>query len=129
MRIGMVSDRLGVPASTIRYYEKVGLIERQHRVSGRREFNDRALLVLQFVQLAQSAGFTIAETRALLESYVDDPSPAGMWQPFAQAKRGSIREQIKSLRQMDRVLAALLSCECATLDECVALACGTNDGG
>ena len=123
MRIGMVAERLGVPASTIRYYEKVGLVERQHRISGRRDFDTRSMLVLQFVQLAQAAGFTLAETKALLQSYSSDPGPAGMWQPFAEAKRVSIREQIKRLKQMDRLLTALLSCECETLDACVQLAC------
>ena len=66
MKIGEVARRLGVPASTIRYYEREGLIERQHRVSGRRQFDERALLMLQFAQLAQAAGFTIAETKGLL---------------------------------------------------------------
>ena len=28
MKIGDVADRLGIAASTIRYYEKVGLIDR-----------------------------------------------------------------------------------------------------
>ena len=62
MQIGDVARKLDMPASTIRYYEKVGLIERQQRVSGRRQFNDRALFALRFVQLAQAAGFTIGET-------------------------------------------------------------------
>ena len=86
MRIGMVAERLGVPASTIRYYEKVGLIERQHRISGRRDFDQlsRSMLVLQFVQLAQAAGFTLAETKALLQSYSSDPGPAGMAPVFAK---------------------------------------------
>ena len=96
MRIGMVAERLGVPASTIRYYEKVGLIERQHRISGRRDFDARSMLVLQFVQFAQAAGFTLAETKALLQSYSSDPGPAGMWQPFAEAKRVSIRAGCES---------------------------------
>ena len=78
MKIGDVSERLGIPASTIRCYEKVGLIERQRRVSGQRYFDDRALFALRFIQLAKAAGFTIAEMKSLLESYAKDPSPAGL---------------------------------------------------
>ena len=122
MKIGDVAERLGIPASTIRYYEKVGLIERQRRVSGRRYFDDRALFALRFIQLAQAAGFTIAEMKSLLESYAKDPSPAGLWKPFAETKQVSIRQQIETLQQMDRVLTELVNCRCSTLAECVRLA-------
>ena len=122
MKIGDVAERLGIPASTIRYYEKVGLIERQRRVSGRRYFDDRALFALRFIQLAQAAGFTIAEMKSLLESYAKDPSPVGLWKPFAEMKQVTIRQQIETLQQMDRVLTELVNCRCSTLAECVRLA-------
>jgi len=119
MKIGEVSDKLGMPASTIRYYEQVGLIDRQRRVSGRRQFDERAIFALEFVRLAQAAGFTIAETKSLLEAHAANPGPAGVWVAEAHAKREHIRRQIRDLRQMERVLAALLSCECATLGDCL----------
>ena len=122
MNIGDVAEQLRIPASTIRYYEKVGLIERQRRVSGRRCFDDRALVALRFVQIAQAAGFTIAEIKSLLESHARDPSPAGLWKPFAEKKQVTIRQQIKTLRQMDHILAELINCRCSTLAECIRLA-------
>ena len=122
MQIGDVARKLDMPASTIRYYEKVGLIERQQRVSGRRQFNDRALFALRFVQLAQAAGFTIGETKSLLESYAKDPSSTGIWKPFAETKQLEVRQQIDTLQQMDRVLTGLIGCRCSSLEACVALA-------
>ncbi len=119
MKIGDVSVKLGLPASTIRYYEKVGLIDQQRRVSGRREFDDRALFALEFVRLAQAAGFTIAETKSLLDAYAEDPSVKGTWRLQATTKRDTIRNQIKELRQMDNILSEILSCSCPTLTECV----------
>ena len=119
MKIGDVADQLGIPASTIRYYEKVGLIEPPERISGRRQFNKRAIHTLRFIKFAQVAGFTLAEMQSLLELYADDPSPAGMWNAIAAEKRTTIRQQIKSLRQMDRILTELLKCQCPTLSECV----------
>lgn len=122
MKIGEAAERLGIPASTIRYYETVGLIEPQRRVSGRRSIDQRAISTLKFIQLAQAAGFTIAEMRSLLEYYAKDPSPAGMWNTIAEGKKAAVRRQIKTLRQMDRLLTELLKCECSTLTECVELA-------
>jgi MerR family redox-sensitive transcriptional activator SoxR len=108
-----------MPASTIRYYETIGLIDPQRRISGRRVFDDRAVFALEFVQLAQAAGFSIAEMKSVLQSHADDPSPAGVWAVLAEKKRSDIRAQIKELERMDRVLTALLSCRCASLSECV----------
>lgn len=119
MKIGDVSTRLGMPASTIRYYEKIGLIDPQHRISGRREFDDSALFALKFVRLSQAAGFTLAETKSLLDANADDPSPAGIWKSLAAGKRSTIRTQIEELKQMDRILSELLSCSCTSLTECV----------
>ncbi len=119
VNIGEVSARLNIPASTIRYYEKVGLIEQQGRQSGRRQFNEQALYTLQFVQLAQAAGFTIAETKALLQSYHADGSANGLWNPMAKSKRLSIREQIEKLEYMDGILEKLIQCRCKSLKSCV----------
>ena len=122
MKIGDVARQLDMPASTIRYYEKVGLIERQRRVSGRRQFNDRALFALRFVQLAQAAGFTIAEIKSLLESYAQDPTDTGIWKPFAETKQAEVRRQIDTLQRMDRVLTELIGCRCSSIEACVQLA-------
>jgi DNA-binding transcriptional MerR regulator len=119
MNIGSVSQKLGIPASTIRYYEKIGLIEPQHRVSGRRHFDLPALFALEFVRLAQSAGFSIAEIKSLLKSYQNDPSAKGPWVAMAEEKRTVLKTQIQELRQMDRILSELVSCNCESLTDCI----------
>ncbi len=122
MQIGEVAKTLDMPASTIRYYEKVGLIEHQQRVSGRRLFDERALFALRFVRLAQAAGFTIGEIKSLLESHAQDPSAAGIWKPFAETKQAEVRQQIDTLQQMDRVLTELIGCRCSSIETCVQMA-------
>lgn len=119
MKIGEVSAKLGVPASTIRYYEKVGLLEPQQRISGRRVFNNNAILALEFIQLAQGAGFSIGEIKSLLGAYADDPSPAGIWRSLAVRKREAVRKKMQELAQIDSVLSELLTCSCKSLTECV----------
>ena len=116
---GTLAGHSGVNSETIRYYEKEGLIEHQSRVSGRRKFNDQAIVTLQFVQLAQAAGFTITETKSLLENHRQDPSRTGLWRPLVEQKQARIQQQIKDLQQMDRILDQLNLCECSTLKQCV----------
>jgi MerR family copper efflux transcriptional regulator len=119
MKMGDVSTKTGMPASTIRYYERVGLIERQRRVSGRREFDEGALFALEFVTLAQNAGFTIAQTKVLLEAQFGDPKRAGVWRTLATEKRAAIQNQIKELKQMETILTEMMSCRCESLVQCV----------
>ncbi len=119
MKIGDVSAKLGMPASTIRYYEKIGLIKPQHRISGRREFDERALFALEFVRLSQAAGFTISETKSLLDAYSTDPSAKGAWVSQAQKKKLEIDIKMKELMQMDIILSEILSCKCVSLTECI----------
>ncbi len=124
MKIGDVSAELGIPASTIRYYEQVGLLEPQRRVSGQRAIDAEAVLTLRFIQLAQAAGFSIAEMRPLQESYSADPNTGRMWRTLAGEKQTAVRDQISALKQMDRLLSEMLKCECASLEACVELAVG-----
>ena len=39
--IGQVSERTGLPISTLRYYDKEGLFPHMERVSGARRFSER----------------------------------------------------------------------------------------
>jgi len=122
VKIGDVAERLGIPASTIRYYEKKGLINPPERVSGKREFSKSSLVALRFIQLCQAAGFTIGEIRSLLEHYMNDPSAAGLWQPVVKTKRTELRKQLAELKQMDAVLGELMKCRCESIEQCVSVA-------
>ncbi len=121
MKIGKVAEKLGIPASTIRYYEKVGLIDPQRRVSGQREFDQQTLLALRIIKLAQAVGFTLDETKTLRNSYTqgDQSLQSRNWIPFAKAKRAEIRQQIQQLQEMDQILSDVISCQCVSLESCV----------
>lgn len=121
MKIGTLADRLGIPASTIRYYERVGLIDPPPRVSGIRRFNNSAITTLRFIQLAQAAGFTLSEIKTLQSNSAGNASPTGMWTAFAQAKHADVRRQITDLERMEQILTSLMRCDCPTLSACVEL--------
>ena len=67
MRVGELSQRSGVSASTLRYYEKLGLLQRASRsASGYREYTKEALDQLGLIQRAKELGFSLREIRSLL---------------------------------------------------------------
>jgi DNA-binding transcriptional MerR regulator len=52
-----VVRQTGVPSSTLRYYERVGLLASAHRGSnGYRQYDDRALDRLRFIARAKGLG-------------------------------------------------------------------------
>jgi DNA-binding transcriptional MerR regulator len=69
MTVSELAKRAGVGPQTIRYYEKRGLLPRPSRwgAGDYRDFDDDALSALRFIHAAKSAGFTLGETKQLLE--------------------------------------------------------------
>jgi DNA-binding transcriptional MerR regulator len=66
MKIGELADRTGIPASTIRYYEKEGLLPKAQRgANGYRVYRDQALERLDLIQLGQKLGFSLDTIRSI----------------------------------------------------------------
>jgi len=67
MLIGEAAQRSGIPAHTIRFYERRKLVSRATRLpSGYRVYSDRVLDELRFIRRAQRLGLTLEETREIL---------------------------------------------------------------
>src|SRR3954452_18111646 len=73
LSIGELARRAGRPASTIRYYESIGVLPEPERVSGRRRYTPEVLRRLATIDVAQQVGFTLDEIRELLNA---DGEPA-----------------------------------------------------
>ncbi|GAC1611487.1 MAG: hypoxia response transcriptional regulator [Mycobacteriales bacterium] len=62
MRIGELAAAAGVSTKALRFYEQAGVLPEPTRTgSGYRDYDDTALVRLQFVKAAQAAGLTLAE--------------------------------------------------------------------
>lgn len=65
--IGDAARELGVPASTLRYYERIGLVRPSARsASNYRLYTDDDMARLRFVRAAQSNGFSLDDVAELL---------------------------------------------------------------
>ena len=66
MKIGELAERSGIPASTIRYYEKEGLLPKAQRgANGYRAYQVSALERLDLIQLGQKLGFSLEAIRTV----------------------------------------------------------------
>ncbi|HFE37546.1 MAG TPA: heavy metal-responsive transcriptional regulator [Gammaproteobacteria bacterium] len=67
-RIGDVSRLLGLSVDTLRYYEKIGLLQDIPRnSSGIRVYLNKHLSQLKFIQRTQKMNFSLAEIKDLLQ--------------------------------------------------------------
>ncbi|MGH9771169.1 MAG: MerR family transcriptional regulator, partial [Candidatus Acidiferrales bacterium] len=67
MQIGELAKRSGASVTTIRFYERKGLLpEPQRKESGFRAYNSEALHRLQFIRQAKALGFSLDEVCEIL---------------------------------------------------------------
>ena len=72
LTIGEVERRSGVKATTLRWYEDVGVLPAPERVSGQRRYPPAVLRRLEMVDAAQRAGCTLAEIADLFAAGEDE---------------------------------------------------------
>jgi MerR family transcriptional regulator, redox-sensitive transcriptional activator SoxR len=117
--IGEVARRAGLRVSAIRYYEREGLIHPPRRQSGKRVYGAEVFETLALIRLAQEAGFTIRDTRQLLEGFEVSTPASVRWQLLAQRKLEETQRLITEAERMRALLLRLLQCRCTTLASCV----------
>jgi MerR family redox-sensitive transcriptional activator SoxR len=116
LAIGEFARRAGVRSSALRYYESIGLLPAPQRVNGRRRYDPAAIQLLRVIQLAQHAGFSVAEIQRLLHGFPPETPPTERWRPLAEHKMREIDALIARAQQMKGILETLLTCGCVRLE-------------
>jgi Cu(I)-responsive transcriptional regulator len=108
MNIGDVSDRTGLPAKTIRYYEEIGLVQPARDANGYRRFDARHLHKLAFLGRARSLGFSIEDCRTLLALWEDRDRASADVKAVARKHLDEIDAKMAELSQMRDTLSDLV---------------------
>lgn len=119
--IGEIARRAGVPTSTIRYYERIGLLPPSKRVNTKRRYDISILQKLNVIRMGQNAGLTIAEIQTLLYDFPVDTPPSERWQALAVKKIADLDELISQVQAMKSLLEQTLHCHCSTIDDCASV--------
>ena len=126
MTIGGLSRRAGLSDSTIRYYERAGLIEPDGRTSGNyRYYGPKAVERLRFIRAAQGSGLSLEDVRTLLEFRDGLVAPCKEVQHVIEARLAEVNKQMQHLRHIQRVLKSYQEAcektvrgkECPVLDQ------------
>jgi MerR family transcriptional regulator, redox-sensitive transcriptional activator SoxR len=119
MSIGEVARQAGIRPSKLRYYESVGILPAVRRSNGRRRYDEGVLQTLSIVQIAQRAGFTVAEIRVLVNDILLRRSPVEDWEELAQRKLHEVATLLAQVQSMKRLLEEVLHCDYQQLADCI----------
>jgi MerR family transcriptional regulator, copper efflux regulator len=109
-RISQLAERAGVPATTLRFYEKEGLVPAARTPGGYRSYTDADAERVRFITMAKRLGLPLDRIRDLLRVW-----DGGMCRkvrdelrPMIAAQVGAAEERIRDLGAFrDRLTAAL----------------------
>ena len=110
LRIGDAAKATSTSADTLRYYEKIGLLQMISRDSaGRRFFNSDALARIHFIRRAQGMGFSLQEIGLLLDFRRHPDEARAEVRDLAKRKLDSINAQIIELQELQQEFAQLIT--------------------
>jgi len=114
VRISELADRVGVPASTVRYYERIGLLSMPGRTTaGYRDYDEDSETRLRFVTRARRMGLTCEQVAEVLPVWegVNCAAAHEEISRLVEVKQAEIFDRIRELErfaeQLDEVRATL----------------------
>lgn len=97
--VGEMAKRLNVPASTLRYYEKEGLLPSLERTKGgQRVFHDSDYGTLLVIDCLKKSGLTIPEIREFIRLAVEGDATIGQRLELFRSRREAVLRQIEEMR-------------------------------
>jgi MerR family redox-sensitive transcriptional activator SoxR len=95
-------QRSGVASSTLRYYEKLGLIASEREGSSEhRRYRESTFLKIRYITIGQRAGFSLEEIAAQLATLPDRfPLLKKDWAPMSRVWDERIDQRIAELKQL-----------------------------
>lgn len=115
LTIGQLARLTGVPATTLRYYEKVGLLTPTTRVSGQRRYDHAAIRRLMVVKFCSFAGMSLDD----ISMVVSDVGPdRHRTRKLALHHAHRIEGDIATLQLARDMMLASSRCHCHSPEQC-----------
>src|SRR5918911_464196 len=94
--IGQLARAAGVPTTTLRYYERAGLVQPTMRAENQyRLYAAQTLQVIRFIRAAQAAGFTLDDVRTLLTLWDGQTALCKDVQPLVAKRLAEVTQRLK----------------------------------
>ncbi len=108
--IGDVSKKFGLNPRTLRYYEKIGVLQKTGRTeSGYRVFGAATIERIEFILRAKALGLKLDEIKKIIELHEKGEVPCECTRDFIRNKIVEIDTKITSLADLKKRLGKLLT--------------------
>jgi len=119
LTIGQLSERSGVAASALRFYEERGLISSVRTTGNQRRYAQSELRRVAFVRTAQRVGLSLDEIGQALADLPDGRTPTKSdWHRISNAWKPRLDEQIRRIELLRDRLDGCIGCGCLSLRSC-----------
>ncbi|WP_127717145.1 MerR family DNA-binding protein [Halobacteriovorax sp. HLS] len=126
LTIGKLAVASNVNVETVRYYERTGILKQPKKQGSFRYYSQDYVLRIKFIKRSQELGFTLKETKELLDLRIKDQAKCSDILNKTEEKISEINKKIKDLKKMKRSLEGLANCcvdENQPLSDCPILDC------
>ena len=118
LTIGEVARRAGRRASSIRYYESIGVLPEAQRIAGQRRYGPDMVRQLAVIDAAQRAGLSLEQIRDLLTAGRTGTPVGDRLRALAERRLREVEALIEQAETSRHWLQAASRCQCLTLDDC-----------
>lgn len=72
--IRQMSEMMGIPMDSLRYYDKLGIVSPKRGENGYRYYTERDHVLLQYIAVMKYARFSLGEIKQVIRSFEMEPS-------------------------------------------------------
>jgi MerR family redox-sensitive transcriptional activator SoxR len=114
-----LSQRSGVAASALRYYESLGLISAERTSGNQRRYRRSTLRRVAVIKVAGGLGVPLRAIRDALATLPGDRDPTpDDWERLSSRWHSDLDERIATLKRLRDQLSSCIGCGCLSLDRC-----------
>ncbi len=105
-----MSEATGIPADTLRYYDKLGIVSPKRQDNGYRTYNETDFIYLQYVTVMKYANFSLGEIRLIIRSMSMKHTPEcnRMNRDLVMGKREELTDAIRNYRKIIKFIDMVL---------------------
>ena len=96
--IGQVSEMFGVPVSTLRYYDREGLVPNIERKGGQRRFGENELEALRVIECLKLSGLEIRDIKRFMDWTTQGAATYSERKELFESRRKAVEQEMERLQ-------------------------------
>lgn len=122
LTVGEMSDRTGVTASALRFYEQLGLIAAVRTPGNQRRYARHMIRRVSLISVSKRLGIPLVDVQhAFAELSLEGPPTQEDWQRASRRWKITLEERRLGIERLERELTGCIGCGCLSMKACALL--------